>query len=224
MIETNTPALPDAHNETVKQIVTCNICGASYASMQPYQEPAQAFPHALELAFMSSCHFCFRCRRPSCPQCWDAVHGVCGACVEEVHLPFRMEVSPLAGTAFPPAQLDGNKAELAVSSSLLCVHPGRFQVDAVPQLDFSTKETTWDEHIGDEDDDEDEETEKPRGSFIKRVERFLTVVVLLSLLGIALLITLTELSPAANSLIAQWLHIDIRGEIAYLWNLVHQLH
>src|ERR1700680_2883002 len=59
--------------------VTCAICDAVYAP-SPLQLPFLQYSQgALEATFMSMCHFCFRCRRAACPQCWDDVHGVCGS-------------------------------------------------------------------------------------------------------------------------------------------------
>src|SRR5712691_6656122 len=60
--------------------IVCIICDALFAP-SPREQPTSAI--ALESAFLSVCHFCFRCRRPACPQCWDHVHAICGACVKE---------------------------------------------------------------------------------------------------------------------------------------------
>src|SRR5450755_497765 len=85
--------------------ITCAICDAAYMLSQSRQDLLQASPSVLESMLMSMCHYCFRCRRPACPQCWDAMHGVCGACVQEAHLPFRSSASPLKGILFPPSTL-----------------------------------------------------------------------------------------------------------------------
>ncbi len=108
-------------------VISCIICGAGYAPSQPHQYLLQEPRSVLESAFMSMCHFCFRCRRPACLKCWDAVHGVCGACVQEARLPFRTEVTPLAGLAFPPTHQAQTAQENAIVAPLICVHPGRFQ-------------------------------------------------------------------------------------------------
>jgi hypothetical protein len=253
VIETTSTSFeqPTPTGDNAQHIITCNICKASYTSSQAQQEPAQAFPRALELAFMSACHYCFRCRHPACPQCWDDVHGVCGACVEEAHLPFRTEVDPLAGLAFPPPQQIQTSQQAEVPSMLVCVKPGRFQAEP-EQLDFvstdpinamtveptntqlkvtsaklnapSTLEqstftlppTSW--------QDDDEEPAKPHRGVIRLIERPLTILVALMLIIIIGLIVLAEFSLAANSQIAHLLHIDIRGEIAYLLSLIHQIH
>ena len=73
--------------------VTCRICDAVYAP-SPQQAPFLQYAQGtLEATFMGMCHFCFRCRRAACPQCWDEVHGVCGSCVQEAGLPFRAAAS-----------------------------------------------------------------------------------------------------------------------------------
>jgi hypothetical protein len=70
---------------------------------------------------MSMCHFCFRCRRPSCPNCWDTVHSICGQCAHETQVPFRLEIPPLSDT---PSLTQYSMNEYPISSSM---HPGRFQ-------------------------------------------------------------------------------------------------
>ena len=116
------------------ETVTCAVCEAVYV-------PSQAHPHlrhapsvVLESALSSMCHFCFRCRRAACPECWDSVHGLCGTCVEEVELTFRVEAALLEGLMFPPvrmnqAEQDGQEGQEEKYSVplLVCVHPGRFQ-------------------------------------------------------------------------------------------------
>src|SRR5437763_189301 len=83
-----------AHNtvgrrEKVRREVVCKICQAVYVPAHTHRQLVRS-PHAvIESAFMSMCHFCFRCRQPACPSCWDEVHGVCGACALEAQLPFR---------------------------------------------------------------------------------------------------------------------------------------
>src|ERR1017187_5924932 len=85
----------DATTRTVRTMA-CVVCKAVYTPAPAHQQLVMA-PHiVLESAFMSMCHFCFRCRRTACPDCWDAVHSVCGACVKEAHLPFRTQVKPLS--------------------------------------------------------------------------------------------------------------------------------
>ncbi len=74
--------------------VSCIICQAAYAPARQRGDLMKASPLALESAFMSMCHFCFRCRRPSCPECWDYIHGLCGACTQEGQLPFRTDFLP----------------------------------------------------------------------------------------------------------------------------------
>ena len=109
--------------------VTCAICEAVYVP-SPLQLPfLRDMQGALEAAFMGMCHFCFRCRRAACPQCWDDAHGVCGSCVQEAHLPFRVETAPLDGLAFPPPlplRQPFLPQQPQVASPFVLVHPGRF--------------------------------------------------------------------------------------------------
>ena len=124
---------------------TCTICGAAYIPTPHNEELLQATPLALESAFMSMCHFCFRCRRPACPMCWDAVHRVCAACVQEAGLPFRVQVAPLEGTLFPqpitparPAQIVHNDQQ---APRFVCTRPGLFHIAVQPPHSISTAET-----------------------------------------------------------------------------------
>src|SRR5947209_4333605 len=116
------------NERNIPVVITCTICDAGYGPSPAHQSLLQAPPTVLEAAFMSMCHFCFRCRRPVCPACWDAVHGVCGACVQEARLPFRVEAAPL-NVVFPPSPVHQlHPAEEHTTSQLLvCVRPGRFQ-------------------------------------------------------------------------------------------------
>jgi hypothetical protein len=121
--------------------ITCMICNAAYAPGRSHEYLLQAPSVALESAFMSMSHFCFRCRRPACPGCWDAVHGVCGACVQEANLPFRLPTPSLSGVQLPPAALPAVKSqqERAVPAPLTCIRPGRFQRDTPLPLDAPTQ-------------------------------------------------------------------------------------
>ena len=117
--------------------VTCSICSAGYAPSLSRQELWQASPDVVDAAFMSICHFCFRCRRPACPDCWDFVHGVCGACVQDAHLPFRTEEAPLEGTVFSPVRRLKKRQttqDEQASSLFVCVQPGRFHTTPSPNL------------------------------------------------------------------------------------------
>lgn len=107
--------------------ITCSICKAVYAPTQVYEYLLQAPRVALESAFMSMCHFCFRCRRPACPGCWDYVHGVCGQCTLEAHLPFRSPGTPLNGVLFPPIRQAQLRSKRVPQTRLVCIQPGKFQ-------------------------------------------------------------------------------------------------
>ncbi len=104
---------------------------------------------------MSMSHFCFRCRRAACPECWDHVHRICGACVAELGLPFRREVPPLEGILFAPAPTvspptstssDPCTCQINESSStqeplLTCLQAGRFRVLSSPSTFIAAIET-----------------------------------------------------------------------------------
>jgi hypothetical protein len=116
--------------------ITCAACGAAYVPSQAHPHLREAPPAVLEAALTSMCHFCFRCRKAACPACWDTVHGICGTCVEEVHLTFRVEAAPVKGLMFPPARFDQGEQDdreekytVPPIPPLVCVQPGRFQRD-----------------------------------------------------------------------------------------------
>jgi hypothetical protein len=109
--------------------ITCPLCAAQFMP-----EPAHAYLNsvnadALDAAFQSICHVCFRCHRSACPQCWDNVHRVCGACVLQAGLVFRSEVTPLAGLLFPPLQQTFSSGKQMSATPFVCIQPGRFEVD-----------------------------------------------------------------------------------------------
>lgn len=106
--------------------IICPICDAAYVPALAQVPFLQTSPEMLESAFMSMCHFCFRCRRPACPQCWDGVHGVCGDCVGEAQLSFRSEAAPLDGLLFQPLQRQAQNRQEVAAALLICVKSGRF--------------------------------------------------------------------------------------------------
>lgn len=117
--------------------VTCAICEAVYAPSPLHVAFLQSTRGALEATFMSVCHFCFRCRRAACPQCWDDVHGVCGSCVQEAHLPFRAQAAPVEGLLFPPTLAQPPLSQQAQQSSSLFVmiRNGRFYIETQARVD-----------------------------------------------------------------------------------------
>jgi hypothetical protein len=119
--------------------IVCCICQAAYTPSRSHAYLLQGPPIVLESALMSMCHFCFRCRRPSCPACWDEMHGVCGQCSVETGLPFRLEPAPLDGAQFTPTQLPAVPTQSA-QPSLVNVQPGRFQRSSSP-IDIDTVPT-----------------------------------------------------------------------------------
>jgi len=234
------------------------------------------------------CHFCFRCRRAACPQCWDEVHSVCGSCVREAGLPFRAAATPLAGLVFPPTQQASFKASQSQSSSLfVLVRNGRFYRETQVKSELAPTDITTehppafkpavadtgapDSQIADnqqgdtgiptntaaiktgensvtekdeidtpaavaipiktpapEDSQEtDRQEEAPRVAIkakkVSRLELVLTWIMLVIVLALVVVIALAEFIPAVNAAIAHVVHIDIRGEIAYLVHIVQQV-
>jgi hypothetical protein len=106
--------------------ITCIICQAVYAPSRLHTYLLQAPPIALESAFMSMCHFCFRCRRPSCPNCWDAVHAICGQCTRDTHVPFRVDTPSFEGTSHLSTHANFPMDDQSTPPSLVPVQPGRF--------------------------------------------------------------------------------------------------
>ena len=221
-------------------IVECTICSAQFAPAQAHTYLLQAPRLALESAYMSMCHFCFRCRRPACPLCWDDVHGLCGACVADVHLPFRQEAEPLplnSRLLIPASPRPQHRH--ATYFPLVSVHPGRFQSDvpAVEQVNAPEPVETVSTILAEPQHQAAHETlvqakaeptavrKRKQGEGIaQRIERGLTLVLGLILFMIAVLIVVASFSLHANQVIAHVLHVDIRMEIAYLLQLIQQIH
>jgi hypothetical protein len=108
--------------DTIK-IVFCPICRAVYIPSWQ-QEKEKASLALLESSFLSICHFCFRCQRPACPQCWNPIHCVCTSCSEEAQLPFRSPVPSLEGLIFScPAEISSTQLS---SRSFTCLRNGSF--------------------------------------------------------------------------------------------------
>ncbi|WP_069801406.1 hypothetical protein [Thermogemmatispora onikobensis] len=135
--------------------VACSTCGAIFAPSHLHPELRLASPAVLEAALMSMSHFCFRCRRAACPECWDHVHRICGACVAELGLPFRREVPPLEGAFFappPPAPSSTstssdpctcqiNQSSPTQEPLLTCLQAGRFRTLSSPSAFIAAIET-----------------------------------------------------------------------------------
>ncbi len=218
-------------------MLACTICSAQYAPTQAKAHLLQAPRIAAESAFMSMCHFCFRCRRPACPLCWDDVNGICGECVEAVHLSFRKDAAPLPLNstllvASPPAL--SVKARSAVPFPLVCVRPGRFYADT-QSADAARVRRTPDKAplvVAPQQKYSEPVQERvsppiapvEQGSVARRVERVITLFLGLLLFFIAVLILVASFSEQANGLIARLLHVDIRMEIEYLLQLIQQNH
>jgi len=106
--------------------VTCALCDASFIPAPEREYAWKVDATELEAAFMSICHFCFRCRRAACPECWDPVHRVCAQCAAEAGLTFRAEPLPLAGMIFPSIS-SARQARDESTAPFVCVRLGRYQ-------------------------------------------------------------------------------------------------
>jgi len=170
--------------------------------------------------------------------------------VQEAHLPFRVDTTPLSGVIFPPVREVHTTRENSASPLLVCVRPGRFQAevthstDALKRLPVVAAPMQY--QLGEEtekrgrttgsipgtapawevQDDDVHEPLKHRSGvrFIELVERMVTVLLLIVLLAIAVMVVLAEVSGTGNTEIVRLVHVDIRYEIAYLLSLVRQLH
>lgn len=108
--------------DTVK-VISCPICRAVYIPSSQQQAAAPRSATLLETAFLRLCHFCFRCQRPACPQCWNPVHQVCIACGKEAHLPFLSPVPSLEGLVLCPPQ--SSQSAQAPNQPFTCLRNGR---------------------------------------------------------------------------------------------------
>jgi hypothetical protein len=219
---------PDSSDQPVRKVagraVMCKICQAIYVPARTHVQLARSPQSVVESAFMSMCHFCFRCRRPACPGCWDDVHGVCGACVVDAQLSFRSSVPPLDGVMFPPTNHVRVARVHTLTPPLVCVQPGRFQDAPLP---IETQTTLYMQAISDQPIyDPRVHSEKHALNVISRqdkFERIATEIVSLIVLLIIIVIASALFSPSVNDGIAHFLHVDIRAEIAYLLHLIQHL-
>ena len=244
-----TGSTPSLHSEPNSHTVTCKICDASYRPAPVRPDLLQVGPDALEAAFMSMCHFCFRCRRPACPACWDGVHRVCAECVQEAELSFRTDVSPLQGTLFPSTASSMGQAatDTSLAPLLICIRAGRFQqeqslaspidthktVTTVPiqpthqiqplQLSHQIQSTQSSQQI----QADGGQAPFPFGrhrSTLQTIERVLNVILSSLLVLIIMLVIVAEFSSTVNAQLIVLFHVDIRSEIAYILYIVQQLH
>ncbi len=238
--------LPSTSDEQGEGTITCCICQAVYMPARSHAYLLQGPPIALESALMSMCHFCFRCRRPSCPACWDDVHGVCGQCTEETCLPFRHEAAPLDGMQLVPSRSSTTSAQAKFAqSSLVNVRPGRFQRSSRPSIDsiptrpdfVGPRQETRTQRPRPLEIDEivtrpDQKrspappatiTTRPERSGRRRVGRTLPLLVLALVILLTLLLVAALLLPNANTFLRALLHIDIRTEFARFWHMTQHL-
>jgi hypothetical protein len=207
------------------------ICHALYAPSQLRSDLLQASPLALESTFMSMCHFCFRCRRPSCPDCWDYVHGLCAACDQDTRLPFRTELPPLHGTLLPPQRQDQVKPEPAGAAPLLLIRPGVYGQNQSLPID---KVTTRPEYflplpsktiapapitknsIGAASPPLTPSPRKPAPVALRQLGRVAIWLLAIVLLCGLILMAMALLSTEVNASMLAVLHVDVRRELALL--------
>jgi hypothetical protein len=222
------------------------ICQALYAPSKQRNDLVQASPIALESAFMSMCHFCFRCRRPACPECWDYVHGLCAACVQDAKLPFRVELPPLEGILVRPVRHAQSVRKQETAAPLVSIRSGIFvqsQVLSIDKITTRPERPSFSPEISiipvtPHDNKKASRTKNTRSKFaevktrppqksgsstLKILERLATWFLFLVLLCVLCLIVLALVSPEVNAVIVTILHFDIRTEITYLLQLLHQL-
>ncbi len=128
---------PLALADTLK-IVSCPVCRAVYIPSWQRERERSSLA-VLESAFLSLCHFCFRCQRPACPQCWNPIHCACASCSEEAQLPFRSPVPSLEGLIFSCSAED--LSDQPAPRSFTCLRNGNFYVpDPGPRAKASRDE------------------------------------------------------------------------------------
>lgn len=220
--------------------ITCALCDARFAVASGCEDGGKAGEAEIEAAFMGICHFCFRCRRAACPECWDTVHRVCAQCVTWAGLSFRVEPLPLADVIFSPLSSERQTRSEPISP-FVCVRHGRYQSAEMTASDTETDlaqqfvdASSSQRSLSKPSPSEDEHAVQPslpvaaspakRTAPIKIIERTLTIIALAILLTMIVLIVLAEMSTRANSEIVRLLRVDIRSEVAYLIVLIKQIH
>jgi hypothetical protein len=134
--------------------------------------------------------------------------------------PGRFQQAPLpietASTVYLPS----------VGTSTSGPHSGRILLASENnELDVAEMATRPDPDEPSSDDDHHISISLPRRRLASfRLERVFTTLLLVILFAIALLIAAALLSPAANTLIATIVHVDIRAEIDSLWSLLQRIH
>jgi len=250
-------ALPFADDPT--RTIACAICQAIYSPSRRYEHLLLAPPIALESAFMGMCHFCFRCRRPACPQCWDDIHGICAQCGQESRLPFRRATVPLSPLLFTASRQAQSERIQPATVPFICLVPGKFHhahQDVVEEMTTAAmqaiergkpgeserqrrntlekkplqeqvavpgKERKAEEQAAPVEIDEMKTLPERTSRSHRRFEHFFTAVFWVVLVLVILCIAAAYLSEDANTFISSTLHVDIRAEIAYLWQLITHL-
>ncbi|HEY4388496.1 MAG TPA: hypothetical protein VGN34_28940 [Ktedonobacteraceae bacterium] len=236
----------EERNGSIKGTVSCMICQAVYAPSQLRTDLIQASPLALESTFMSMCHFCFRCRRPSCPECWDYVHGLCAACDQDANLPFRTELPPLYGTLLPPMRQAQLISEPAIAASLLCIRPGVYEQNQILPIDkvttrpetfvplrmemvspvpaLTTRNTTRSANALPQVAEQKTQppTRKPAPTAFKKPGRIAAWLFFLVLLCALILVVAALISAEINTYIFITFHMNIRSGIAFLLQFFHR--
>lgn len=88
----------DANPATGKngRSVTCSICAARYAVVGSWQAWEPLTTMQREHLLLNNSRFCYRCRRPACPDCWNKTYALCAACVHETGLVLQAPVQNMA--------------------------------------------------------------------------------------------------------------------------------
>ena len=240
---------PSSANEPEEGTIECCICQAVYTPSRSHAYLLQGPPIVLESALMSMCHFCFRCRRPSCPACWDEIHGVCGQCSLETGLPFRLEPAPLDGAQFTPTRSSIIPAQTS-QSSLVNVRPGRFQrtsssldIDNIPtRPDFTGTPSPVRVHRSRPLEIDEIETRPDTKKSSARLDvaaaktrpdrtmrarrqrlRWPGLLVLVFVVLLILLLGAILIFPDVKTFLHLPLHSDIRTELAHFWHILQSL-
>lgn len=244
--------ITDVSLNVTTRMIACAICKAIYTpspSHPSHRQLVMAPNIVLESAFMGMCHFCFRCRRAACPECWDEVHGICASCVREAGLLFRKPTQSLVNDIVSIPRLENAEQDEQATPALICIQHGRFSQK--PSLSPRSSRTshavqvaTGRHHPAQEQsisqlpsaptlpaikpvyirlNEHEHKHVSPAQRVLRDIERVLNIVLLVMLLAIATAVILAERSPNANAQIMHLLHVDIHAEIAYLMHVVSQL-
>jgi hypothetical protein len=224
--------------------VTCNICAARYTVTGAWQLWEPLTPMQREHLLLNISRFCYRCRRPACPDCWDRTYALCAACVQEAGLVLQVQER---NTAWGEDSQEG----------LVCREEGRYHREWTNKTSSTHPTHTRGKHIrsvsgrevGEDGGRVHERTTQPpvfKASTIlarretkpgevaldeiatlpgRRPRQHLSwvrkAIFSVGLILLALFvggIIAAMFSMEVNTLLWQALHIDVRGYMAAFWN------